>query len=338
MRIGSMAGWLLPLCLGFGLVASGCGKGGDQTNAGSASGGSSSAGSTAKTLTIGFSQVGAESAWRTAETKSVQDEAAARHIDLKFSDAQQQQENQISAIRAFIAQGVDAIILDPVVVTGWDPVLKEAKQANIPVFLADRGIDTQDPSLYVTLVGSDFVNEGHEAGDALAKLTGDKCNIAVLEGTPGAAPAIDRAKGFGDAIAAYPDMKIIKSETGEFTRAKGKEVMEAFLKSPEGPNINALFAHNDDMAIGAIQAIEEAGRKPGTDITIVSCDGIHDAFQALIDGKLNTSVECNPLLGPTLFDAVQKSLNGQTLPKKILVPEQVFDQTSAKTLIASRQY
>ncbi|HEV8542509.1 MAG TPA: ABC transporter substrate-binding protein, partial [Verrucomicrobiae bacterium] len=211
-----------------------------------------------KKLTVGFSQIGAESGWRTAETESIRAEAKKRGIDLKFSDAQQKQENQIKALRAFLAQRVDAIILAPVVETGWEPVLREIKRARIPIVLVDRGLKVSDPSLYTTLIASDFVAEGRMAGEWLAKKLTGKGNIVELQGTAGSAPANDRKKGFAEVLAKYPAMKIIKSQSGDFTRAKGKEVMEAFLKA-EGKNINAVYAHNDDMALGAIQAIEEAG-------------------------------------------------------------------------------
>jgi galactofuranose transport system substrate-binding protein len=289
-------------------------------------------------LVVGFSQIGAESGWRTANTDSIKEEAAKRGVDLKFADAQQKQENQIKALRSFIDQGVDVIAFSPVVETGWEPVLKEIKAANIPVILTDRAVDVTDPSLYVTIIGSDFVTEGKKAGEWVAKATGGKANIAELQGTPGSAPAIDRKKGFEEAISKYPDLKIIKSQSGEFTRAKGKEVMEAFLKSPEGKSINVLFAHNDDMALGAIQAIEEAGLKPGKDILIVSIDGVKDAFRAMVDGKLNCTVECNPLLGPKLFDTVAAVKAGKDVPKRIWMDEGVYEQKQAKDVIDSRKY
>jgi simple sugar transport system substrate-binding protein len=290
-----------------------------------------------KTLTVGFSQIGAESAWRTAETESIRAEAAKRNVNLKFSDAQQKQENQIKAIRAFIAQQVDAIILAPVVESGWEPVLKEAKRAGIPVILVDRGVNVPDESLYATLIASDFVEEGRMAARWLAEKLGGKGQIVELQGTPGSAPALDRKKGFEEVLAQHPELKIIKSQSGEFTRAKGKEVMEAFLKA-EGKNIQAVYAHNDDMALGAIQAIDEAGLTPGKDIVLVSIDGVRAAFEALIAGKLNCSVECNPLLGPPAFDAVEKIRAGQTLPKWIKVTDQVFDQAAAKSAIETRKY
>jgi galactofuranose transport system substrate-binding protein len=290
-----------------------------------------------KKLVVGFSQIGAESGWRTAETESIRSEAKKRGVNLRFSDAQQKQENQIKALRAFLAQNVDAIILAPVVETGWEPVLKEIKRAKIPVVLVDRGINVSDPSLYTTLIASDFVEEGRMAAAWLGKKLGGKGNIVELQGTPGAAPAIDRKKGFEEGLKAFPGMKIIKSQNGEFTRSKGKEVMEAFLKA-EGKNINAVYAHNDDMAMGAIQAIEEAGLKPGTDIILVSVDGMGFAFEAMVAGKLNCTVECNPLLGPAAFDAVEAINFGKEVPKKILVKDEIFDQSVAKDVIATRKY
>lgn len=288
-------------------------------------------------LVVGYSQIGAESAWRSAETKSIREEAESRGIELKYSDAQQKQENQIKALNAFIAQKVDAILLSPIVETGWEPVLKRAKEAGIPVILVDRGVEVSDESLYVTLIASDFVAEGRMAAEWLATALDGKGNIVELQGTPGSAPAIDRKKGFEQGISAHPELKIIKSQTGEFTRAKGKEVMEAFLKS-SAEEIDAVYAHNDDMALGAIQAIEEAGRKPGKDILVVSIDGVHAAFEAMIAGTLNCTVECNPLLGPGAFDAVERALAGETLPKWIVMEDRVFDQSTAAEVIASRKY
>jgi ABC-type sugar transport system substrate-binding protein len=294
-------------------------------------------GRAAKKLTVGFSQIGAESAWRTAETTSIKDEAAKRGVNLKFSDAQQKQENQIKAIKSFIAQGVDAIILAPVVETGWEPALREAKAAKIPVILVDRGVKVSDPSLYTTLIASDFVEEGRMAGRWLAAKTGGKCNIVELQGTTGAAPALDRKRGFEEILKANPGMKIIKSQTGDFTRAGGKAVMEAFIKS-EGKNIQAVYAHNDDMALGAIQALEEAGMKPGKDVVVVSIDGVRGAFEAMIAGKLNATVECNPLLGPMAFDAAEKAVRGEALPKKMIVKDRLFEQKAAASVIKSRKY
>ena len=291
-----------------------------------------------KKLVVGFSQVGAESGWRTANTDSIKSEATKRGIDLRFSDAQQKEENQIKAIRSFIAEGVDVIAFSPVVETGFEPVLQEAKKAGIPVVLSDRAVKVSDPSLYVCFLGSDFIEEGRRAANEVVKLTGGKANIAELVGTVGSAPAIDRKKGFEEVLTKNPDMKIIMSQSGDFTRAKGKEVMEAFLKAPNAKDINVLFAHNDDMALGAIQAMEEAGIKPGTDIKIVSIDGVRGAFEAMKDGKLNVTVECNPLLGPQLFDLIQAVAAGKEVPKRVVTQEGVYEQSQAAAELPKRQY
>src|SRR4051812_13982781 len=291
-----------------------------------------------KKIVVGFSQIGAESGWRTANTESIKSEAAKRGIELKFADAQQKQENQIKALRSFVAQGVDVIAFSPVVETGWQPVLTEIKRAKIPVILSDRLVKVTDPSLYVTFIGADFVEEGRRAANWLAKASGGKAVIAELVGTPGSAPAIDRKKGFEEVLAKHPGMKIVKSQSGDFTRAKGKEVMESFLKSPDAKQITALYAHNDDMALGAIQAMEEAGIKPGADILIVSIDGIKGAFEAMAAGKLNCTVECNPLIGPQLFDAVEAVMARKTLPKRTVVMEGVFEQSQAAAELPKRKY
>ncbi|QJD98950.1 ABC transporter substrate-binding protein [Massilia forsythiae] len=295
----------------------------------------------AKPLTIGFSQVGAESEWRSANTASIKDAAKKANVNLKFADAQQQQSNQVKAIRSFIAQRVDVIAFSPVVETGWETVLREAKNAKIPVILTDRAVKVSDPSLYVSFIGSDFVEEGRRAGrwlvDYAKKNPGKQLNIVELQGTTGAAPANDRKKGFAEVIAADPKLKIVRSQTGDFTRAKGKEVMEAFLKS-EGKNINVLYAHNDDMAIGAIQAIEEAGLKPGKDIVIVSIDGVRGAFEAMMQGKLNVTIECNPLLGPTLMQTAQAVVAGKPVAQRITVNEGVFPAEVAAKEFPNRKY
>ncbi|MDQ1018604.1 ABC transporter substrate-binding protein [Streptomyces afghaniensis] len=300
-------------------------------------------GSGSKAITLGFSQVGSESGWRTANSDSVKSAAKDAGYTLKFSDAQQKQENQISAIRNYIAQKVDVIAFSPVVVTGWDAVLKEAKAAKIPVVLTDRSVETSDDSLYVTLVGSDFTDEGRRAAKILEKVlekAGHKgaVKIAQLEGTTGAAPAIERAKGFKEVMEAdhADDWKVVVSQTGDFTRAGGKQVMAAFLQS--NPDINVLFAHNDDMAIGAIQSIEAAGKKPGKDILIVSIDGVKDGFVAMSEGKINAIVECNPLLGPQLMEVVKKVKDGETVERWIKTKESDFMQDQAKDALPTRKY
>ena len=291
-------------------------------------------------IVLGFSQVGAESEWRTANTESIKSSAKDAGIDLKFSDAQQKQENQIKAIRAFIAQKVDVIAFSPVVESGWGTVLREAKAAKIPVILSDRAVNEKDDSLWVSFMGSDFVEEGRRAGRWLVEKTKGSTtpvSIVELQGTVGSAPAIDRKKGFEEIIKADRKFKIIRSQTGDFTRAKGKEVMEAFLKA-EGKKINVLYAHNDDMAIGAIQAIEEAGMKPAKDILIISVDAVKGAFEAMMAGKLNVSVECSPLLGPQLMQAVKDLKAGKTLPKRIITKEGIFPMDVAAKEFPNRKY
>lgn len=281
--------------------------------------------STGTGIKVGFSQVGAESDWRKASTESIKEAAKLKNINLTFSDAQQKQENQIKAIRNFITKRVDVISFSPVVATGFEDVLKEAKEAEIPVVLFDRAVDVSEPGLYVSFIGSDFVEEGRRAGRWVAANLNGKANVAELVGTVGSAPAIDRKKGFEEIIKDYPDIKIIKSQSGDFTRAKGKEVMESFLKSPEADQIQVLFAHNDDMALGAIQAIEEAGKKPGKDIVIISIDGVKTMFEAINEGKANCTVECNPLIGPQLFEVVEKIHAGEKVPARIPSQEGVYD-------------
>jgi simple sugar transport system substrate-binding protein len=277
----------------------------------------------AASLTVGFSQIGSESGWRAAETSVSKSEAQKRNITLKIADAQQKQENQIKAIRSFVAQGVDAIFLAPVVATGWDAVLNEAKDAKIPVILLDRDIETANKSLYLTAVTSDSVQEGVVAGEWLAKNVGSKpCNVVELQGTVGASVATNRKKGFDEAIAKHSNIKMIRSQTGDFTRAKGKEVTESFLKAENGgKNICALYAHNDDMAVGAIQAIKEAGLKPGKDILVVSIDAVPDIFKAFITGEANATVELTPNMAGPAFDALIAYKEKGTVPPKWIQTE-----------------
>ena len=295
----------------------------------------------AKPLVMGFSQVGAESEWRTANTTSIKSAAKAAGITLKFADAQQRQENQVKAIRSFIAQKVDVIAFAPIVESGWETVLREAKAAKIPVILTDRAATVSDPSLYTAFIGSDFVEEGRRAAKWLveraAKTPGKTFNIVELQGTVGSAPAIDRQKGFMEVIKGNKQLVVTRSQTGDFTRTKGKEVMEAFLKDKSKP-IDVLFAHNDDMAIGAIQAIEEAGKKPGKDILIVSIDGVKGAFQAMVAGKLTVTVECSPLLGPQLMQIAKDVVAGKPVPKRITVVEGVFPAEVAAKELPNRKY
>jgi len=302
-------------------------------------GGGGDAGSGDDQIVLGFSQVGAESGWRTANTKSIQDAAAEAGIRLQFSDAQQQQENQISAIRSFIQQQVDIIAFSPVVESGWDTVLIEAKDAEIPVILTDRAVDSTDTSLWRTFIGSDFVEEGRKAGQWLVEEyegTTEPVRIVELQGTTGSAPANDRRDGFAEIISADPKFEVIASQTGNFTRAEGRQVMEAFLQAHS--DIDVLYAHNDDMGLGAIEAIEAAGITPGEDIKIITVDAVRDGMQALADGKINFIVECSPLLGPQLMDLVQRVHAGEEVPARVVTEETTFTQEQAAEVLPERQY
>jgi simple sugar transport system substrate-binding protein len=280
------------------------------------------AASPAGAITIGFSQVGDEGDWRPAFSKDMQEEAKKEGIDLKFADAQGKEEEQLKAVRAFIAQKVDAIIIAPVVVTGWDQVLKEAKAAGIPVFLADRDVDVADKSLYVTRISADFNLEGRLAGAWLAQASKGSCNIVELQGTTGSAPAIERKKGFEAVIANFPNMKIIKTQSGDFTTEGGKKVMEAYIKSTENlKDVCASFAHNDNMQLGAIQAMKEAGLKPGKDFLMVSVDYVPAMKDALGAGDANASVELRSAIGKYIYPVVLQYLKDKKeLPKWVVIP------------------
>ena len=272
--------------------------------------------------TVGFAQIGSESGWRAAETTLTKQQAEERGYDLRFSDAQQRQENQIAAIRSFIAQGVDAILLAPVVATGWDSVLEEAKEAEIPVVLLDRRVDSSD-DLYLTAVGSDLEHEGQVAGQWLVdEVAGEECRVVELQGTTGSSPAILRKSGFEKAIQGHDNIEIVRSQTGDFTRSRGKQVMESFLQAENGgADICALYAHNDDMAVGAIQAIKEAGLNPGEDILVVSIDAVPDIFKAMADGDANATVELTPNMAGPAFDALEAYWKDGTTPPKFIQTE-----------------
>jgi ABC-type sugar transport system substrate-binding protein len=309
---------------------------GDDSDSGDGGGGDG--------LVVGFAQVGAESAWRTANSTSVQDAAAAddRIAELKFVDAQQDQEKQIEAVRNFITQQVDVIVLAPVVETGWTDVLQEAADAGIPVVLADRGIEAADEDLYVTRLGSDFVAEGRSAGEWAATTFADDADVTrilELQGTTGSAPANDRKTGFFEVLDAEGlNYEIVDSQSGNFTAEEGKSVMETFITTHGLDGIDLLYAHNDEMGLGAIQAIEEAGFAPGTDIQIIIVDGSKAGFQAGVDGKLNYIVECNPVFGEQLMDVVVQVADGESVEKFTPVEEGVFDATQFEAELPNRQF
>ena len=287
-------------------------------------------------MIVGYAQLGAESEWRVANTVSIKETAEQLGVELRFLDAQQKQENQIEAVRKLIIERVDVIGIPPIVETGWDEVFQEAKDAGIPIIIVDRRADVPE-DLYVSYLGSDFLEEGHNAARVMAKLVNGQANIVELVGTIDSAPANDRYVGFREILKEYPNMLIIDSQSGDFTRARGKEVMADFLQK-YGSKITAVYAHNDDMAIGAIQAIEDFGLNPGVDIKIVSVDATRGAFEAMIAGKLNATVECNPLLGPQFFELALKVVNGEPTPKWVPSIESIFFPENASAILPTRKY
>jgi galactofuranose transport system substrate-binding protein len=293
-------------------------------------------------IVLGFAQTGRESNWRLANTESIKSAARAAGIDLIFVDSDGSPSKQIAAVRSFIARKVDIIAFSPIVESGWESVLREAKSAGIPVFLSDRTVDVKDESLWNTFMGSDFAEEGRRSARwLLGYMNTDRpVNIVELQGTIGSAPAIDRKIGFEEVLKDHPNYRIIVSESGDFIREQGKIVMQRILGElrAKGQKMDVLFAHNDDMAIGAIEAMEAAGIKPGKDVVIVSVDGIRDAFTAMIAGKLNCSVECSPLLGPQLMKAVKDYVLGKDLPVRLITSEGVFPAEVARRVLPTRKY
>jgi len=298
-----------------------------------------------KTWVVGFSQIGSESEWRTADTMSVQTALGEDPtLVMVYSDAQQKQENQIKALRSFIQRKVDVILFTALVETGYGPVLAEAQKAHIPVVMIDRDVAKEDQKYRLTIMGSDFIKEGEKAGLWLAKYLKDQgiddgtqpIDIAELQGTTGSAPAVERAEGFRHISKDHANWQINHSQDGDFTSSQGKQVMEAFLK--DDPKIQVLFAHNDQMALGAIQAIKEAGLQPGKDITIISMDAVKGIFQAIVAGESNCTIECNPLLGPQAVQAIHDLRAGKKLPARIWTIESQFDATNAEAALPTRQY
>ncbi|MBX9244601.1 ABC transporter substrate-binding protein [Actinotalea ferrariae] len=315
------------------LAVTGCStdSGGGDGDAGAGGGGGGDV------ITVGFAQTGSESGWRSANTESMKEAFSEENgFELVFNAADNDPAAQIQAVRSFINQGVDAIVIAPIVEDGWEDVLQEAKDAEIPVILEDRTV-TASEDLYETWVGLDFTKEGEMAGQWAAETFTEPTKMVVLEGTTGSAPANDRAEGFDSAIEGTPIEKI-DSQTGDFTRDGGKSVMEGFLSKYGADGIDLVYAHNDDMALGAIDAIEAAGAVPGEDIKIVSVDAVRDGMQALADGKINYIVECNPLLGEKAAELVKAVVAGETVEKRTIVEDQAFDQAAAEEALPDRKY
>lgn len=331
--------FLVPFLMTSLIIIAGCAKQGGDTAGGGAS---SSTGSSAREkykngekVVVGFSQMENNGPWRIAETASIKSEAAKRSgkFELKDTDARAQTSQQVSDVEDLIAQGVDVLFLAPKEYEGLAPALQAAREANIPVFLIDReaaGTVGQD---YVSFLGSDFIQQGKRAGEWLAQTTNGKANIVELTGTAGASVARDRAQGFRDAISKFPDMKIIASQNGEFTRSEGLRVMQNIIQS-KGNEITAVYTHNDEMALGAIEALKAAGRKPGVDVIVISVDGQRTALESIARGELNATVESNPRFGPLAFDTLEKYLKGETIPNKIILEDRFFDKSNAGQFVS----
>ncbi|MCT4596061.1 MAG: substrate-binding domain-containing protein [Anaeromicrobium sp.] len=283
-------------------------------------------------ILLGFAQTGMESSWRDANVKSIEKAAVDYGIDLDMVYSDNSQEKQIRIVREFIRKKVDVIGLSPVVERGWEEVFKEAKEANIPIILCDRKVTIDDNNLWTSFIGSDFIEEGKRAGRWMIDYFGnskDVINIVELKGTRGANPAIERKIGFEEVLRDTSNFKIIKSEYANFRMDMGKSVMKNILNQEKG-KIDVVYAHNDDMALGAITAIEDYGLEPGKDIIVISIDGTVPALKALAAGKLNFAVECNPVLGPQIMEVTKDLFENKEVPKQIITEEEVFTQENAK--------
>lgn len=294
-------------------------------------------------ITVGFSQVGAESDWRIANTESMKEALSEENgFNLIISDAQQKQENQTKAIRDFISQEVDVIVLAPVTEDGWETVLGEAKEAGIPVIVMDRMIDVDDESLFTCWVGSDFKQEGIDAANWLVSYMeeqgrGDEeHNIVVLKGTIGSSAQIGRSEGFNETIVKYRNYKILTQQNGEFTQARGRKAMEECLEKYE--DIDVVVSQNDNMSFGVIQALKAAGKKPGEDVVIISFDAVRAAFEAMIRGELNVCIECNPLHGPKVAELAKKIVAGEQVDKVQYMEEGIYPAETAAQELPNRKY
>lgn len=308
-------------------ILGGCAKQGGGNSTAQNTGGNG------KKKTVGFAQMENSGPWRIAETKSMRDEAAKRGYELIVTDAQGQTSKQVSDVEDLIARRVDAIFLAPREFEGLAPALSAAKAAKIPVFLIDREAAGTVGEDYVTFIGSNFVEEGQRVGDWVVKTTNGKAGVVILEGTAGSSVARDRNQGFMDAIKGSPDIKVLASQPANFTRAEGQKVMENLIQA-HGKDITVVYTHNDEMALGAIQALKAANMNPGKDVLVVSVDGQKSALEAIMTGDMNVTVECNPRFGPIAFDTYEKFLRGEPIPPKIIVPDRFFDSSNAAQFVA----
>lgn len=291
-------------------------------------------------LVLGFSPIVSWGGWMGANANSVREAAGEANMELRLVDSRHSQETQVAALRSFVSQRVDVIAFSPVVESGWDLVLGEIRSAGIPVILMDRNIDVSDDSLYVSLVGSDFVEEGRRAGRWLVEHTRDEAGeIAILElrGSTGSAPANDRKLGFAQAIAGDGRYRIVESQSGDFFRPRARQITSDYL-ARAGNRLRVIYAHNDGMALGGIDAVEAAGLKPGSDVLVIAVEGSREGLQAIVAGKLNVSVECNPLLGPQLIAIARDASSGKQVPRRVVTPETVFTRENAAAELPKRTY
>jgi ribose transport system substrate-binding protein len=327
-RIRSVAPGILPALLVLGLAA--CERRGGGGGGGAAAG--EGGGGEGKWV-VGFSQMGHDNPWRMAQTASLREEAAKRGYELVVTDAQDQTAKQVSDVEDLIARRVNVILLAPREFEGLAPALLAAREANIPVILVDREAEGTPGEDFVTFLGSNFVDQGRRAAEWLVKETGGNAGIVELTGTPGSSVAADRSKGFMEVIAKHPGMKVLASQTGEFSRAQGQRVMQNVAQSL-GKQITAVYAHNDEMALGAIQALKASGLQPGTGVKIVSIDGQRAALEAIQRGELGATVESNPRFGPIAFETIEQVRKGEQVPTKKLIEDRFFDRGNAAQFVA----
>ena len=293
-------------------------------------------------LLLGFSQLGSESGWRIGNTMSVQEAAEAAGVRLMLENANQSQEKQLTALRSFIAYRVDVIAFSPIVQEGWDNVLREAKEAGIPVIIEDRTIDTDDETLYAVHVGSDFYSEGVMAGEYLLKKLSTlppetTLNVVELTGTQGSSPMLLRSAGFRDTVAAEPRIRILDSVSGDFMISKGKECVRAMLEKYRA-EFQVLLSHNDAMMYGALDAFGEYGLTSGKDVIVISVDGEQRAIDLLKEGKVNCVVECTPMLGEAIMQIARDLKDGKPVEREIYSSERAFTEFDDLSRLAPRGY
>jgi galactofuranose transport system substrate-binding protein len=284
---------------------------------------------------VGFAQTESNNPWRIAETQSMKDIAGKCNWDLVYTDAAGSAAKQVADVESMIAQKVDVIVLAPREEKPLIPAVMKAKKAGIPVILVDRNVDQKSAAAgrdYVTFIGSDFVDQGRRAAEWLIKATGGKATIVELEGTTGSSPANDRKKGFDSAVKSQPGMKIVASQSGDFARDKGRQVMQTLLQAH--PDLTAVYAHNDEMAIGAIAALEAAGKKPGQDVIVVSIDGTKDALTAIVGGKMGATVQSSPFFGPVSCETMKRYAKGEKIEPWVKVSDKFYDKSNAQASMA----